>query len=219
MRLRGGKMAGYISADTWHFDGIWLRHWIYGMPAYRYWERDMACGVDRFLEQQSETGMIPDGIERSGHTWRVGPESDVEYIATMAVWQTWMATGDEGWLGRALPRVERALAYIMSDPKHWDASHRLIKRQHSCDTWDYDIDGATDRGTGRHVVATCDQSGYYLAFQAVAAMYRGTGKTGQRSAVGERRRSVPAARGDPAVGRHQISPSRALGPGHLAWRL
>lgn len=80
-----GKFVGYISADTWHFDGIWLRDWIYGMPAYRYWERDLACGIDRFLEMQSENGMIPDGIERDGHTWRVGLESDVEYIMILGV--------------------------------------------------------------------------------------------------------------------------------------
>ncbi len=166
-----GNFVGYISADTWHFDGIWLRDWIYGMPAYRYWERDLACGIDRFLEMQSENGMIPDGIERDGHTWRVGLESDVEYIMILGVWQTWQATGDGNWLRAALPRLERALQYIRSDPKHWDGDHNLIKRQHSCDTWDFDIDGASDHGDRRHVIATCDQSGYYLAFQAMSRMY------------------------------------------------
>lgn len=172
-----GKFVGYISADTWHFDGIWLRDWIYQLPAYRYWELDMVCGLDRFLEVQSDNGMIPDGIERDGRTWRVGLESDVEYIATLALWQTWQATGDDAWLEAALPRLERALQYIRSDPKHWDPEHQLIKRQHSCDTWDYDIDGATDAGTGRHVIATCDQSGYYLAFRAMSDMYAHLGKT------------------------------------------
>jgi hypothetical protein len=166
-----GKFVGYISADTWHFDGIWLRDWIYGLPAYRYWERDMSCGLDRFLEAQREDGMVPDGIERDGRAWRVGLESDVEYILTLGVWQTWQATGDDQWLRAALPKPERALQYIRSDPKHWDPVNRLIKRQHSCDTWDYDIDGAKDAGTSRHVVATCDQSGYYLAFRAMSAMY------------------------------------------------
>ena len=28
-----GQFVGYISADTWHFDGVWLRDWIYGPPA------------------------------------------------------------------------------------------------------------------------------------------------------------------------------------------
>jgi hypothetical protein len=190
-----GKFVGYISADTNHFDGIWLRDWMYGLPAYKYWERDMSCGLDRFLEVQREDGQVADGIERDGRTWRVGLESDVEYILTLGVWQTWQATGDDAWLAASLPRLQRALGYIMTDPKHWDASNRLIKRQHSCDTWDYDIDGATDKGTGRHVLATCDQSGYALAFRAMALMYRRLGKTAdagrwEREAAGYRERAV-----------------------------
>ncbi len=172
-----GKFVGYISADTWHFDGIWLRDWIYGLPAYRYWERDMQCGLDRFLEVQREDGQVPDGIERSGKTWRVGLESDVEYILTLGVWQTWQATGDDEWLARAMPRLEKALRYITSDPKHWDPANRLIKRQHSCDTWDYDVDGAKDLGTSRHVIANCDQSGYALAYRAMGEMYRHLGRS------------------------------------------
>lgn len=171
-----GKFVGYISADTRHFDGIWLRDSIYGMPAYRHWERDITCGLERFLEAQSDDGMVPDGIERDGRTWRVGLESDVEYIAALGVWQSWQASGDDAWMAAALPRLEKALHYIQNDPKHWDAKHRLIKRQHSCDTWDFDINGATDKGQGRHVIATCDQSGYYLAFRAMGQMYAHLGR-------------------------------------------
>ena len=76
-QTKRGRFVGYISADTWHFDGIWLRDWIYSLPAYKYWEREMLCGLDRFLEVQREDGQTPDGIERDGRTWRVGLESDV----------------------------------------------------------------------------------------------------------------------------------------------
>ena len=172
-----GRFVGYISADTWHFDGIWLRDWIYSLPGYKHWEREMQCGLDRFLEVQREDGQTPDGIERDGRTWRVGLESDVEYILTLGVWETWRATGDDAWMARTLPRLEKALAYIRSDPRHWDPVHRLIQRQHSCDTWDYDIDGASDKGTARHVIATCDASGYYAAFRAMSAMYAHLGNT------------------------------------------
>ncbi len=176
-QTKRGRFVGYISADTWHFDGIWLRDWIYSLPAYKYWEREMLCGLDRFLEVQREDGQTPDGIERDGRTWRVGLESDVEYILTLGVWDSWRATGDDEWLKRALPKLEKAMAYIRSDAKHWDPKNRLIKRQHSCDTWDYDIDGATDKGATRHVVATCDQSGYALAFRGMSAMYAHLGDT------------------------------------------
>ncbi|MGC4052745.1 MAG: hypothetical protein QM757_25730 [Paludibaculum sp.] len=125
-----GRFVGYISADTNHFDGIWLRDWIYTLPAYKYWEREMQCGLDRFLEVQREDGQTPDGIERDGRTWRVGLESDVEYILTLGVWDTWKATGDDAWLRAAMPKLEKALNYIRSDPKHWDAKNRLIQRQH-----------------------------------------------------------------------------------------
>ncbi len=166
-----GRIVGYMAADTMHFDGIWLRDWTYGLPAYRYWEMEMTCGLDRFLEQQDENGMIPDGIERNGRTWRVGLESDVEYIMTLAVWRTWQTTGDAKWLASVLPNLERALEYIQSDAKHWDAKHRLVKRQHSCDAWDFDIDGVADKGDCRHVIATCDQSGYVQAYEAMSHMY------------------------------------------------
>lgn len=192
-----GPITGYISADTWHFDGVWLRDWIYALPAYQHWEsaREMTCGLDRFLEMQEDDGMLPDGIERDGRTWRVGLESDVEYIMTLGVWRTWQATGDDAWMAGVLPRLERALTFIQSDAKHWDAGHRLVKRQHSCDTWDFDIDGANDRGESRHVIATCDQAGYYLAFEAMAQMHAHLGHAAEAAswrqhAEAYRRRAV-----------------------------
>lgn len=63
-----GRFVGYISGDTWRFDGIWLRDWIYSLPACRHWEREMQCGLDRFFEAQREDGMTPDGIHRDGRT-------------------------------------------------------------------------------------------------------------------------------------------------------
>ncbi len=176
-----GRFVGYISGDTWRFDGIWLRDWIYSLPACRHWEREMQCGLDRFFDAQRKDGQIPDGIHRDGRAWRVGLESDVEYILVLGVWQTWRTTGDTEWMQQALPRLEKALAYARSDPKHWDARHRLVKRQHSCDTWDFDIDGASDSGTSRHVIAICDQTGYYQAFRAMAEMHRAAGEPGRAS--------------------------------------
>lgn len=173
--LPDGRFVGYIAGDTWHFDGIWLRDFLHGLSAYRYWETAMQCGLDRFFDRQRADGMLPDGIERDGRTWRVELESDVEYIAVLGVWQTWMATGDNRWLAGLLPKCEQALAYIRSSPVHWDERHQLVKRQHSCDTWDFDIEGKGDGGGQRHVIATCDQSGYYLAYLAMSAMYSGVG--------------------------------------------
>ena len=187
-----GRFVGYISADTLRFDGIWLRDWIYSLPGYEHWEQQMLPGLDRFLEAQAADGMVPDGIRRNGETWRVGLESDVEYILVLGAWQSWQATGDDAWLRGAMPRLERALAYVESAPRHWDAAHRLVKRQHSCDTWDYDIDGAGDHGVSRHVIATCDQSGYVQAYQAMSRMYRHLGDAAAAERWAEKARDYRA---------------------------
>jgi hypothetical protein len=107
-----GKFTGYISADTNHFDGIWLRDWIHGLAGYKHWEMDMQCGLDRFLEAQGENGQIPHGIERSGKTWRVGLESDVEYILTLGVRQTWQVTRDDD----GIPRIASSNASTVATP-------------------------------------------------------------------------------------------------------
>ncbi|MCK5527290.1 MAG: hypothetical protein KAJ05_09080 [Candidatus Latescibacteria bacterium] len=167
-----GRFVGYISGDTWQIDGVWLRDWIYQLPAYQYWERDMTCGLDRFLEAQESDGSIPDGIKRDGSTWRMAVESDVEYIFVLGVYDTWKVTGDDVWLAQALPRLEKALGYIQDDEKRWDEAHQLVKRGHTCDTWDFELHGSAEFSGKRFVVATCDQSGYYLAYKAMAEMFR-----------------------------------------------
>ncbi len=179
--LPDGKLVGYISADTLHFDGIWLRDSVYGLPAYQYWERDLIHCIERFLDRQQDDGQFVDGIERDGRTWRVGLESDVEYLLVLAVWQVWKATGDHAFAQRALPRLEKALAYVTSNPKRWDATHQLVKRQHSCDTWDFDIDGAGDCGDHRQVIANCDQSGYFQAFSIMSRLCRHLGESDKAS--------------------------------------
>ncbi|MFH1903372.1 MAG: GH116 family glycosyl hydrolase [Candidatus Omnitrophota bacterium] len=166
-----GRFVGYISADTWTIDGVWLRDWIYQLSAYCYWEREMTCGLDRFIDVMGPDGKIPDGIRRDGTTWRMAVESDIEYIFVLGVYGTWKATGDSEWLKRVLPAAEKALSYVRNDDLRWDADHQLVKRGHTCDTWDFEIHEGSGFVGKRAVIANCDQSGYYLAFKAMAEMY------------------------------------------------
>ena len=170
--LGKGRFVGYISGDTWAINGVWLRDWIYQLSAYRYWEREMSCGLDRFLELQNPDGSFPDGLKRDGSTWRADVESDVEYIMVLGVWSTWRITGDDAWLLKVLPHLEKALDYVENNEWRWDREYQLVKRGHTCDTWDFEI-GETSGFVGkRFVIATCDQSGYYLAYRAMAEMFR-----------------------------------------------
>lgn len=183
---RGGPFVGYISGDTWQLNGVWLRDWIYQLPAYASWEREIVCGLDRFLEAQNADGSMPDGIRRDGSIWRMAVESDVEYILVLGVYGTWKITGDGEWLARALPGLERALAYIEGDEKRWDAEHALVKRGHTCDTWDFEIHETADFVSKRFVVATCDQSGYYAAYRAMSEMWRQVGDAAKASAFADK---------------------------------
>ena len=81
-----------------------------------------------------------------------------------------------------MPQLEKALSYIRRDPKHWDKVNELVMRQHSCDTWDYDIDGVSDKGDSRHVLATCDQSGYIKAFNVMGLLYAALGDSSKSDA-------------------------------------
>jgi len=176
---KDGDFVGYISGDTWQIDGVWLRDWIYQLPAYRYWEHEMTCGLDRFLEAQNPDGGIPDGLKRDGSTWRADVESDVEYIMVLGVWGTWRVTGDDNWLMKVLPRIENALKYIQNDERRWDQKHQLVKRGHTCDTWDFEIGETSEFVDKRFVIAICDQSGYYLAYRAMAEMFNHLGNKKQ----------------------------------------
>jgi hypothetical protein len=171
-----GNFTGYISGDTWEIDGIWLRDWIYQLPAYCWWEREMICGLDRFMEAQKPDGSMPDGIKRDGSTWRMGVESDVEYIFILGVYETWKITGNDRWLKKALPHLEKALEYVQNDPNRWDREHQLVKRGHTCDTWDFDINERPEFAGEHAVIAACDQTGYYPAFRAMAEMCRHLGR-------------------------------------------
>jgi hypothetical protein len=171
----GREMAYYCSADTWSTSAAWLRDWIYHLPAARFWERELTGGLERFAQAQEPDGMIPDYVRFDGSTGRMSVESDVEYIAVMAVWGVWRITGDATWVSGKLEMLERALQYVKTDPLRWDDEWQLVTRGHTCDTWDFEIGGLEAFVEGRKVIATCDQSGYVLAYTMMAEMYRALG--------------------------------------------
>lgn len=121
---------------------------------------------------------------------RMPVEADVEYLAVMHTYLSWQATGDDVWMERALPRLERALGYAMSDSLRWSPAHKLLKRAYSIDSWDYIwdevakvhpdgnknllggfdacyIDGRTPMG-----ILHADNTGMFEACRQMAKMYR-----------------------------------------------
>jgi hypothetical protein len=183
----GTYVRGYRTPDA---PSIWLRDYTDMMRAFKYWEHDMKSIVDHFAETQTEKGwlfdyftMTPEKVPCERENWakyvRVPVEADVEYRFINAIYLAWQATGDDAWVRSLLPKMEKALRYIITDPWRWDKKHKLVKRAYTIDTWDFDYTA------GRHPwlnfqinehtfwgLMHGDLSGYYLAFIQMSDMYR-----------------------------------------------
>jgi hypothetical protein len=187
----GRPVRGYRSPDT---PSIWIRDHSEMLRGAKYWERDMKSTVDHLAEMQSEAGwlfdyftMTPEKVPCERENWakyvRVPVEADVEYRFIKAVFLAWQATGDLRWMKRMIPRMEKALRYVMTDPWRWDRRRRLVKRAYTIDTWDFDYTAGRSPWLNFRVDdETCwgimhgDSSGYYEAFMNLAAMHAHAGK-------------------------------------------
>ena len=174
--LPEGEVVVYTTADSLQTLAYWLRDMFYNEGGFLLFERDVKSGYEALFSRQHPDGTFPDGVRADGSTWRMISESDVEYIAVLATWTTWMVTGDDAWLKRNLPRVERGFQTLISDPLRWDKKVGMVRRAHTCDTWDFSIyEGDVFNEQTPAVAATCDQSGVYLAMLCLADMHEHLG--------------------------------------------
>jgi hypothetical protein len=188
----GRPVRGYRSPDT---PSIWIRDHSEILRGARYWERDMKSTIDHFAEMQSESGwlfdyftMTPEKVPCEKENWakyvRVPVEADVEYRFIKAVFLAWQATGDDRWMKRMIPHMEKALHYVMTDPWRWDRRRRLVKRAYTIDTWDFDYTAGRAPWLNFRVdddtywgIMHGDSSGYYEAFLNLATMHERAGNS------------------------------------------
>ena len=182
----GAKVRGYRTPDT---PSLWIRDYSDMMRGFRYWENDMKSLVDHFAEMQSAKGwlfdyftMTPEKVPCEKENWakyvRVPVEADVEFRFIKAIYLAWQATGDDRWVKKLLPRMERALKYILTDEWRWDKKTRLVKRGYTIDTWDFDYTAGRHSWLNFQVnddtywgIMHGDNSGYYEAFNQMATLY------------------------------------------------
>ena len=188
---------------------IWTRDHVYTLKAMKYYQADVQSGMDYWLETQNENGMFWDCIhpnkeypgrtcfgEALGEGWfrydeggkwivrRVPILADTEFVITEGVWYAWKASGDDAWLARQLPRLEKALAYNSSDPLRWSTSHGLVKRSMCMDGWDFAnpnyIHGPDVRclyPDDPQFFFHGDNSGLYASYWRMAEMYAHLGNS------------------------------------------
>jgi hypothetical protein len=126
-------------------------------------------------------------------------EADVEFRFVTAAFLAWQASGDDAWIERLLPSLERALAYIRNHPWRRDEATGLVKRPYTIDTWDFaytarrhdwlqfQIDDTTHWG-----IMHGDNSGYYQAFRIMQRLYDHFGEGPKAGCWAERARALRA---------------------------
>lgn len=201
MMVDGKRVRGFRTPDA---KSIWIRDHCDMLRGGRYFESDLVSVIEHFAETQSESGRIfdyfttfPEKLPCEKENWtkyvRVPVEADVEYRFVKAAWLAWQACGDDDWIERLLPKMEKALQYIISHPWYWDEQNGLVKRAYTIDTWDFaytagahdwlqfQIDEETYWG-----IMHGDNSGYYEAFQILSRLYDHFGDA-ERSAFWDHR--------------------------------
>lgn len=186
MSIDGRKIQGFRSPDA---RSLWIRDHSDMLRIGRYFVSDVSSAVEHFAETQSASGRIfdyvstfPEKLPCEKENWtkyvRVPVEADVEYRFVKAAYLAWQASGDDDWLRRLLPRLEKALSYVLRHDWYWDKRYGLVKRAYTIDTWDFaytagahdwlqfQIDENTYWG-----IMHGDNSGYYEAFRLMAVFY------------------------------------------------
>lgn len=171
----------------------WIRDHVHEMSAFKHWEHDLRSFLQFILDTQTEKGFYFELIKQldDDHWSFVGPacrviypednvalvrlelEADIEYLIVEGAVQYYRATGDEQWLRRTLPGLEKGIEYITSSPKRWNEKLGLVMRPFTIDTWDFvsDEGGARDRRIHdgeKMSVMHGDNSGVYRAMLDLA---------------------------------------------------
>ena len=173
----GGRIVkGYRTPDCpW----LWLRDNVHMMEASVYLLEDIKGLVDFFLDNQNEDGSFHDFLNLEGELQRVPSEADLEYLAVIGAYRSWMASCDDSWLRSRLPALEKGLHYMTSHPWRWDEKYQMPKRAYTIDTWDFDIreglekihwPGKIDEKTHFGIMHG-DVSGLYYAWQLMSRMF------------------------------------------------
>lgn len=173
----------------------WIRDHVHTMKAFRHWEYDPGHFLDFIISHQREDGRYPELIKQMDDKhWsfvaeddieffpednlylaRLEIESDIEYLVVEGATWYYKITGDKSWLRKTLPRLEKGINYLTSDPKRWDPGSGLVKRAYTIDSWDYTCEETA--GVDRRIkedtpmsIMHGDNSGTFQAMNQLAWM-------------------------------------------------
>ena len=186
MTIDGQEVRGFRTPDA---KSLWIRDHCDMLRVGRYFLSDVTSAVQHFADTQSASGRIfdyfstfPEKLPSEKENWtkyvRVPVEADVEYRFVKAAFLAWQACGDDEWLGELLPRMERALEYVLGHEWYWDTASGLVKRAYTIDSWDFAYTAGQHEWLQFQInddtfwgIMHGDNSGYYEAFRIMASLY------------------------------------------------
>ena len=188
----------FIDGKIMMVDKNWIRDHVHTMKAMRHWEYDLSTFLDFIIETQRADGQYYELIKQmDDHHWalvhddcrvfypednlslvRLELEADIEYLVVEGATYLYKTSGDDAWLSRVLPTLERGIDYITSDEKRWNKEHGLVMRPFTIDTWDF-----TNENKNRSInedepmsIMHGDNSGVYQAMHQLAWFNRRLGR-------------------------------------------
>lgn len=181
----------------------WIRDYVHVMKGMRHWEYNLSSFLNFIIETQREDGQFYELIKQYDDVhWsyvnedcyiiypddnlslvRLELEADVEYLVVEGAVYLYRTTGDNEWLKKVLPSLEKSINYMCSDEKRWDKKHGLVKRPFTIDTWDFvDKTPRDNPGNNRKIepdtpmsIMHGDNSGIYQAMNQLAWLNRRLG--------------------------------------------
>ena len=194
-----GRSLVFVDGKKLMVNKNWIRDFVHIMKAFRHWEYDLGSFLNFIIETQREDGQFYELIKQrdDGH-WRMVDadcvikyeedslnlvrlelEADIEYLVVEGAMYLYRTTGDNEWLRRVLPRLEKGINYVTSDKKRWDKQRGLVKRTFTIDTWDftYGYDGMERRILPDSPMSIMhgDNTGVYQAMNQLAWFNRRLG--------------------------------------------
>ena len=190
----------FVDGQILMTDKNWIRDHVHVMKAMKHWEHDLGSFLNFIIDTQREDGQFYELIKQvDDKHWsfvnedcyvmypgdnlslvRLELEADIEYLVVEGAMYLYRTTGDDGWLKKVLPKLEKGINYVTSDPKRWDAERGLVKRPFTIDTWDFTP--LPDAGENRRIeentpmsIMHGDNSGVYQAMQQLAWFNRKLG--------------------------------------------
>ena len=152
-----GRTLVFIDGKILMCDKNWIRDHVHVMKAMRHWDYNLDSFLNFIIETQREDGQFYELIKQYDDIhWtfvnedcrimypednltlvRLELEADIEYLVVEGAMYLYRTTGDDEWLKKVLPHLEKGIDYITSDEKRWDNEHGPVKRPFTIDTWDF----------------------------------------------------------------------------------